>query len=101
MYSARWTTIFAAALVGSGLALAQTPERPRIVTVQDASGKLPLQCRVLRSWAEPDGTALEVESITTGERFTLVESGRIVTRPTGQRGNGKVVQEVRSRIYRW
>lgn len=99
MFRAKWTAILVAALCSAGLVLAQKPPSegcPRVVTIQEG-GKPPMQCRVLKTWAEGNGAAFEVEVLATGERITLVESGPIMR----HNGGGKVVQEVRSRIYHW
>lgn len=98
MFRAKWTTILAAGLTCCGAVLAQkSADCPRIVTIQEP-GKPAMQCRVLKTWSEGNTTAFEVESLSTRERITLVEE----THPTARHPvNGKVVQEVRSRIYHW
>ena len=100
MFRAKWSTIVAAALSCCGPVLAQqalpAPNVPRVVTIQE-EGKPAMQCRVLKTWKTGASDAFEVESLTTGERITLVESGPL----SRHSGGGKVVQEVRSHIYHW
>jgi hypothetical protein len=100
MFRAKWSTIVAAALSCCGPVLAQqalpAPNVPRVVTIQE-EGKPAMQCRVLKTWKSGPSDVFEVESLTTGERITLVESGPL----SRHSGGGKVVQEVRSHIYHW
>jgi hypothetical protein len=97
MFRAKWTTILVAALSCAGLVVAQAPSSvPRVVTIQEA-GKPALQCRVLKTWSQGAEVAFEVEVLATGEHITLVEGGPVQRHAAG----GKVVQEVRSKIYHW
>ncbi|MGE3807987.1 MAG: hypothetical protein AB7K24_25275 [Gemmataceae bacterium] len=71
----------------------------KIITVQEP-GRPPEQCWVIRSWPERNGNvALEVQSIRTGERLTVVTVGESSYR-AGMRP-GSVVQTMRTQIYHW
>src|SRR5437879_6584888 len=95
MVGCKWKRTVVAAFAWAGLAWGQSSEtaappsleNPRIITVQEL-GKGPQRCRVLRSWREHSGmVAFEVQSISTGERLTIVENGAISTRAGSQPGS--------------
>jgi hypothetical protein len=63
-------------------------------------GKGPQRCRVLRTWREPDGMVVfEVQSISTGARMTIVESGAVSARAGSQPGSK--LETMTTRIYHW
>jgi hypothetical protein len=114
MVRAKWAAILVVGLTWSGLCVemrsahaANGPQTfvvaepvPQTITVSEP-GKLAAQCRVLKSWKTADGLTFEVEVVSTGERMTIVESGPIYMHGAAVPGNGKIVEEMRSRIYRW
>src|SRR5438105_4627588 len=106
MVRLKWKRTAVAAVAWAGLAWGQSAEmpspmlsHPRVITVQDL-GKAAQRCRVLRSWRETNGmVAFEVQSISTGERMTVVESSAISARAGSQPGSR--MESMTTRIYHW
>ncbi len=69
-----------------------------IRTIQEA-GKSPIKCHILRVWRTPEGLqACEMQSLETGEKMTIVESGPVTT----MQGTGNTRKlAMATRIFHW
>lgn len=104
MARSRWKMALWTAFAGAGVAWGQQASVPspasradsgRILTVQEFGGPR-LQCRVLKTWIQLDGsTAYEVKIIATGEKMTIAEAND-VTAPPGTAQHGRMV-----RFFHW
>jgi hypothetical protein len=103
MVRSLWKAAVVVGLAWTGLAWAQSsspaqqggatpPER--YMTVREEGGT-PQRCKLLKTWREPNGAAAyEVQSVTTGERMTIVEAGQPAANMRGARS-------LATRIFRW
>ncbi len=103
MVGFKWKRTVVTAVACASLAWAQTSQspstplvdKPRTMTVQEL-GKAPERCRVLRTWRETNGaTVFEVQSLSSGERLTIVHSSA-----SGSQSAGKK-DDLTMRIYHW
>ncbi|MFO0878992.1 MAG: HEAT repeat domain-containing protein [Gemmataceae bacterium] len=72
----------------------QVQTKDRIITVKE-NGKDSVQCKVLKTWKEKDGsTVSQVQSLVTGEKFTIVDGAATPASPDGPAPS-------RMRIFNW